>query len=77
MVPPIIFAKCCKTLLGCQTCVDTWYRGEQGQARACPKCRGERAYVETCRIVGLDDFMVKIAPLLQENADDISSSGGD
>ena len=30
MVPPVIFAKCCKTVLGCQQCVNTWYRGRRG-----------------------------------------------
>ena len=24
MVLPIIFAKCCKSIIGCQNCVDTW-----------------------------------------------------
>ena len=48
MVPPIIFAKCCKSILGCQSCVDTWYCGADGQTtRTCPRCRSEQAYVET------------------------------
>ena len=53
MVPPIIFARCCKYTFGCQQCVDTWYRGEQGQAQTCPRCRSDRGYVETCRLNGL------------------------
>ena len=65
MVPPVIFAKCCKTVLGCQQCVDTWYRGEEGQSRTCPKCRSDRAYVETCRVNGLDDLLTGITPLLE------------
>ena len=69
MVPPVIFAKCCKYILGCQQCVDTWYRGEQGQARTCPRCRSDRAFVETCRVNGLDDFLTAIAPLLQTSND--------
>ena len=74
MVPPIIFAKCCKSILGCQQCVDTWYRGEEGQTRTCPKCRSDRAYVETCKVNGLDEFLIGIAPLLdgiQDGGDDI------
>ena len=67
MTPPIIFAKCCKNILGCQQCVDTWYRGEQGQSRTCPRCRSDRAYVETCKVNGLDDFLTGIAPLLEGN----------
>ena len=71
MVPPIIFAKCCKCILGCQQCVDTWYRGE---ARTCPRCRSDRAYVETCRPNGMDDFLTAITPLLEAAGDD---AGGD
>ena len=65
MTPPVIFAKCCKNILGCQQCIDTWYRGEQGQSRTCPRCRSDRAYVETCKVNGLDDFLTGIAPLLE------------
>lgn len=70
MVPPIIFAKCCKSILGCQSCVDTWYRGDEGQSRTCPKCRSDRAYVETCKLNGLDDFLTIIAPLMETGPDD-------
>ena len=70
MVPPVIFAKCCKSVLGCQECMDTWYRGEQGQMRTCPKCRSDRAYVETCKLNGLDDFLTGIAPLLDGTPQD-------
>ena len=31
VVPPVIYARCCKHLLGCQSCVDTWYGGEEGK----------------------------------------------
>lgn len=64
MTPPIIFAKCCKSIIGCQTCVDTWYRGEEGQMRNCPKCQMERGFVETTRIVGLDDFLQEMRHLV-------------
>ena len=70
MVPPIIFAKCCKSILGCQSCVDTWYRGTEGQTRTCPRCRSDRAYVETCKLNGLDDFLTVVAPLLDGNPGD-------
>ena len=70
MVPPIIFAKCCKSILGCQSCVDAWYLGAEGQTRTCPRCRSDRAYVETCRMTGLDDFLTVIAPLLEASSED-------
>ena len=65
MKPPIIFARCCKTILGCQVCVDTWYRGDEGQQRTCPNCRETRAYVDTCKVNGLDDFLTGISPIME------------
>ena len=70
MKPPIIFARCCKSILGCQSCVDTWYRGDEGQQRTCPNCREARAYVDTCKINGLEDFLTGIAPLLEVDSID-------
>lgn len=67
MQPPIIFAKCCKTILGCEGCVDRWYQGTEGQGRTCPKCRSERAFIETCRINGMDEFLAAVTPLLDVN----------
>ena len=70
MKAPITFARCCKTIIGCQVCVDTWYRGEEGQQRTRPNCREARAYVDTCKINGLDDFLRAIAPLLEDDSMD-------
>ena len=66
MVPPVIFGRCCKSLIGCQSCTDQWFRGETGlMQQACPKCRAERAYAETCVFKGIDDFLLAIHPLVQ------------
>ena len=62
MKPPIIFARCCKTILGCQVCVDTWYRGDEGQQRTCPNCRDTRAYVDTCKV---NNFLTGISPIME------------
>lgn len=61
---PVIFARCCKSILGCESCVDAWFGGENGRSKSCPLCRAERAYSETCRLNGLDDFLTAIRPLL-------------
>ena len=61
--PPVIFARCCKAIVGCQTCVDQWYR-EDGISKKCPLCGTDRALPETMRIHGLDDFLTAVAPLL-------------
>ena len=73
MKPPIIFARCCKRILGCQSCVDKWYRreGEESTTRSCPLCRGERAYAETSIIKGMDDFLLSIAPMFSEEDSDV------
>ena len=68
MSPPIIFGHCCKSLIGCQACVDHWFRGDGGlMQQACPRCRTERAYAETCVVKGIDDFLVAIRPLVQSD----------
>ena len=41
-----------------------WFVGEDGRSRSCPLCRSERAYSETCRLHGLDEFLTAIQPLL-------------
>ena len=73
MKPPIIFARCYKRILGCQSCVDKWYRreGEESTTRSCPLCRGERAYAETSIIKGMDDFFLSIAPMISEEDSDV------
>ena len=42
----------CKTVLGCQQCTNTWIY---------PKCRSDRANVETYKLNGLNDFITGIA----------------
>ena len=61
MTPPVIFARCCKSLIGCSACADAWYGGEEGMVRTCPKCRSERAFADTMVFRGMDDL---IHPLL-------------
>ena len=64
MSPPIIFSRCCRSILGCDVCVDRWYAGEDGRLKTCPLCRAERAFSETGRLHGLDDFLVTIRSLV-------------
>ena len=62
--PPVIFGRCCKSIIGCQSCVDEWYRGEDGMEKNCPLCGSERALPETMRVHRLDDFLLAIEPLI-------------
>lgn len=66
ITPPIIFARCCKSIIGCEPCVEAWYGGLEGQTRNCPKCRSERAYADTCRLLGMDEFLEAIKPSTME-----------
>ena len=70
MRAPIIFARWCKRMLGCQTC-DKWYRqtGEDAATCSCPLCCTERVYAETSIVKGLDDFLLCITPLLADDDD--------
>ena len=67
MEPPIIFSKCCRAIVGCETCqlLVFW---EDAMTKMCPHCRAERGYAETVRLVGLDDFLQGIKSLLSEGA---------
>ena len=68
MMPPIIFARCCKRIIGCQSCVDEWYTGASNSENPgnCPLCRSERAYADTTVLKGMDDFLKAINPMLNE-----------
>ncbi len=75
ITPPVIFARCCKNILGCEECVDSLYSGENGNMKRCPLCRSERAFSETCRINGLDNFFEGLKPLfVTESPDDHNDS---
>ena len=66
IVPPVIFARCCKSIVGCQVCVDTLYCGEDGMTKKCPRCRAERAYAETSVLRGFDELLKVVEPLLHQ-----------
>ena len=47
-----IFASCCRTILGCSSCVEQW----QVSHTYCPNCRGGDFYGgNTQPVVGLDE----------------------
>ena len=64
--PPIILAKCCRSILGCGHCTDQWYSGGGGLTKCCPSCNTERGYAETMRIAGIDDFIESVKPLFDD-----------
>lgn len=54
--PPIILAKCCSNIVGCQTCVDAWFSGADALTKVCPICKCERGYAHTSRFHGIDEL---------------------
>ena len=54
--PPVVIMKCCRILLGCEACVNSWFTGEDALTKQCPSCRVERGYTETMVLRGMDDF---------------------
>ena len=67
ITPPVIFARCCKSIVGCQHCIDHWYRGDQGVSKKCPLCRGDRGFADTTIILGLDDLLIGVNSLCSSN----------
>ena len=65
MRPPVIYARCCKRLIGCQSCIDEWYVGSE-QSATCPLCRSERAYADTTVLKGIDEFLKAIVSFFSE-----------
>ncbi len=57
VTPPVAYTRCCQSILGCETCSDMWYSGEEGRRKHCPLCRRERAATETARLHGLNEFL--------------------
>lgn len=63
--PPVIVTKCCKNILGCESCINTWYSGPDALVKTCPACRAERGYNETMLLRGLDEFLKQIGRVIQ------------
>ena len=65
--PPIIMAKCCTNIIGCQGCTDGWFSGPNALTKSCPICGTERGYANTARLHGLDELCeeVETSHLLQ------------
>ena len=67
LCPPVIVNKCCKKILGCESCVNAWYSGPDHLTKTCPSCRAERGCIETMVLRGLNDFLDKIGKAINED----------
>ena len=69
MTPPIVYTTCCNYLLGCKDCVDNWYTSSEPD-KACPRCRQERANLETMCVNGLDEVLIALQNLENDDSED-------
>jgi len=67
--PPLIIAKCCKSILGCEECINELYRGEEGVNKPCPLCRAERAFTETMRLYGVEGLLHSIGEVIGQSTE--------
>lgn len=74
--PPLIIAKCCKSIIGCEQCINEWYGGEDGMTKTCPLCRADRAFTETMRLNGVEGFIKTLSEIIsqRENSENQSTS---
>lgn len=68
--PPVIVAKCCKAILGCEECVNNHFSGEQALTKSCPNCNARRGNNETMLLRGLDDFLIEMKSIIGEQEED-------
>jgi len=57
--PPLVITKCCRVLMGCEECINGWFR-EDALMKPCPSCRMARGYNETMILRGMDDFLLDL-----------------
>ena len=67
MQPPIVMGKCCKSIIGCESCINQWYSGDDVLTKSCPNCRATCGYAETMRLHGIDDLFVGLRDLVNED----------
>ena len=74
--PPVIASNCCKQLLGCDSCIKTWYQ-DSPTTKNCPGCNKERGFSETMRLHGLDELLLATKDVAEDILDDAISVDSD
>ena len=79
--PPMMISTCCKSIVGCQRCIDTYYsHNDSGQDilnKVCPKCRAPRGYANTHRLLGLDDFVRAMKAIIEHQGQPVTAQDED
>ena len=55
---PLIACQACSTLLGCESCTNTWYGN--GFDKKCPKCNTPRGLSKTFILKGFDNLVHRL-----------------
>lgn len=61
--PLLIITKCCRTMLGCERCVNQWDSGPEAMTKTCLMCKAERGCNETMILQDLNKFLASIEKL--------------
>ena len=62
---PVIVAKCCKSIIGCEHCIHPWYAGQDVLTKTCLLCWAKRGFTETMYLNGLEGFLDAIRNTLR------------
>ena len=65
--PLLIASKCCKHLLGSQSCVNNWYTGTDSMLKTCPLCREPRGCNKTMLLRGFDEFLENVKRMFEND----------
>jgi len=65
--PPIIACQACSSIVGCETCTNTWY--QNGFDKKCPKCNSVRGLSKTFVLKGFNDLVSQIKVLTRQAED--------
>lgn len=73
LIAPIM-SRCCKAIVGCETCVNQWYSGKDALTKTCPLCRAQRGYHKTMMLRGMDEFLVGVGQVMHPSTLDDNSA---
>ena len=69
---PLIACQACSTLLGCESCTNTWYGN--GFDKKCPKCNTPRGLSKTFILKGFDNLVHQLELMNEGTLNDDSNN---
>ena len=74
MKPPLIYSKCCKSVIRYEGCVDKWYTVDKALTKVCPLCGSTRGFNETAQILAFNEFVQDVKRMMGESNQNHSST---